>query len=228
MTRRTANRLPPPRGECQVGPFTPTGRPLVGSLRRLIATPGLRHLLIVAAVGAHASTRALVVCAEASSAQARPAPDALTAIETPALSANPVARIPLDRLSVTRERPLFLPSRRPPSRRDPPAVARVEQATPPQTPVAPPAVALFGIVVGDDGARAFITAGPAHRIVRVRPGDDVDGWRVSAITERRLVLSRSDLSATFTLFSPENASRTGPSELPQPTPVLTSPRVRIR
>jgi general secretion pathway protein N len=120
---------------------------------------------------------------------------------------NPVAQIPLDKLSATRNRPLFSPSRRAPAlsvQPDRPTVARVEHAQPAPP---PPGIALFGIVVGAQGARAFITAQPADRIVGVRPGDDVSGWTVTAITERRLVLSRADRSATFTLFSEANGSQ---------------------
>jgi hypothetical protein len=196
----------------------PGDRMTCSSWRRPIAASRLRPLLIIAAVGIHGSTWALAA-GGAQAASSTPAP---------AVSGNPVADIPLDRLSATRERPLFSPSRRPPFRREPSPIAHVEPAPAPPPPVSPPSVALYGIVVGVQGPRAFIATGPSDRIVRVRPGDDVDGWKVTAISERRLVLSRADLSATFTLFSPENAGRTARPDSVQPVPTLVAPRTRIR
>jgi general secretion pathway protein N len=155
-------------------------------------------LLIVAAVALHGSPGGAQLASSA----------AATDFAIPAVFGNPVAQVPLGSLSDTRNRPLFSQSRRPPAP-PPPArstMARVEH-TSPQPTLSPPGVALYGIVVGAQGARAFIATGAAERIIGVRPGDDVSGWTVSAITERRLVLSRADRSATFTLFSVANAGQ---------------------
>jgi general secretion pathway protein N len=208
---------------------TPGDRIRDTSSRRLITNWSLRKLLIAAVVGVHGSTAALVAAADpAGSAQARSAWDASTNVGTASMSGNPVAQVPLARLSATRDRPLFSPSRRPPFPRDPPAMTRAEQQAAPLPLIQPPSVILFGIVVGVQGARAFIAAGPADRIIGVRRGDDVDGWKVTAITQRRLVLSRADLSSAFTLFSPENASRTARSEFAQRPPDPPRRNVRIR
>jgi hypothetical protein len=168
------------------------------------AVPGKRMLraswsplLIVAAVALHGSPGGAQLASSAA------APD----FAMPAVFGNPVAQAPLDSLSDTRNRPLFSQSRRPPAPPDRPAMARVEHASSPQPALSPPGVALYGIVVGAQGARAFIATGAAERIIGVRPGDDVAGWMVTAITERRLVLSRDDRSATFTLFSVANAGQ---------------------
>lgn len=174
----------------------------IGPVRAAPGKPMLRAswspLLIVAAVALHGSP----VGAQLASS------DAATNFAMPAVFGNPVAQVPLDRLSDTRNRPLFSQGRRPPAPPPPdrPAMARVEHASPQPT-LSPPGVALYGIVVGAQGARAFIATGAAERIIGVRPGDDVSGWTVSAITERRLVLSRADRSATFTLFSVANAGQ---------------------
>ena len=168
-----------------------------------------RQLLLVAAVALHGST----ACAQMASADptgnalVQAMPDAAIDIEMPAVSDNPVADVPLDRLSDTRNRPVFSRSRRPLAPPAPAAIAvRVEPQPLPLLP--PPGVALFGIVVGPQGARAYIATGAADRIIGVRPGDDVSGWTVTAITQSNLVLSRAERSATFTLFSPDNASQT--------------------
>jgi general secretion pathway protein N len=144
----------------------------------------------------------------ASNALVRAIPAAAIDTEMPAVSGNPVAVVRLDRLSDTRDRPLFSPSRRPLSPPATPAIAaRVERAPQALSLPSPPGVALFGIVVGEQGARAFIAMGVANEIIGVRPGDDISGWTVSAITQRNLVLSRAEQSATFTLFSPDNVSQ---------------------
>lgn len=203
---------PPPR---------PLPRRTVQSIGPVPVMPGermlresWRRLLVVAAVALHGST----ACAQMASADptshalVRAVPDAAIDIGMPAVFGNPVAEVPLDRLSDTRNRPLFSPSRRPLAPPAPPAIAAgVERAPQPSPLLSPPGVALFGIVVGAQGARAFIATGAADKIIGVRPGDDVSGWTVTAITQRNLVLSRAERSATFTLFSPGNA---GPTERP--------------
>jgi hypothetical protein len=130
---------------------------------------------------------------------------------------NPLAAYPLDRLSATRERPLFSPSRRPPA---PPPAPIISRPSPP----APPNVRLFGIVMDADEARAIVQTGPANNIRRVRIGDDIGGWKVSQIERRRLVLSLDNRLATFTMFrghgkpAPELADEQR-QVLPQQTPV---------
>jgi hypothetical protein len=107
---------------------------------------------------------------------------------------NPLQAHSLDGLSATRDRPLFSPDRRPPAPPPPP----VERA--PEPPPAPPDVTLLGIVVDGERARAIVRSGTA-KIERVQIGDDIGGWKVSQIGERRLLLSLDDRSAMFTLFS---------------------------
>jgi general secretion pathway protein N len=60
-----------------------------------------------------------------------------------------------------------------------------------------------------DDARAVVRVGTADKTRRVRIGDDIEGWKVTQIEERQLVLSLDDRSATFTLFSGQHA---GPGE----------------
>jgi len=124
-----------------------------------------------------------------------------TGPEPSAAVANPVAAQSLDHLSATRERPLFSPSRRPP----PPPLAPVVQRAAPVLPLAAPSVDLFGIVSDEEGARAIVRTGPGNKILRIRVGDEIGGWKVSQIEGRKLVLSLGERSTTFTLFSGHNA-----------------------
>ncbi len=131
-----------------------------------------------------------------------PPPQAGEGREGGAAPPSPLAAQPLDRLSATRERPLFSPTRRPPPP-PPPVVAAPE---PPPLPPPPPDVALFGIVMDGDEAHAVVRAGPAEKIMRVRIGDDIGGWKVAQIEGRRLVLSLDDRIATFMMFVGNSAN----------------------
>lgn len=107
---------------------------------------------------------------------------------------NPLAVYPLDRLSATRERPLFAPNRRPEA---PPAAP----ITLPPPPPMPPSVILLGVVIDNGEARAIVQVGQANETLRVRIGDDISGWKVTQIEARQLVLAQDSRMATFTMFS---------------------------
>ncbi len=70
--------------------------------------------------------------------------------------------------------------------------------------------------VPNDSERLFVDSGrasPADKIMRVRVGDDIGGWKVAEIGGRRLVLSLDDRIATFMMFAGNSANgppRTGP------------------
>ena len=111
-------------------------------------------------------------------------------------SASPLAALPLDRFSVTRDRPLFSPNRRPPP--PPPAVTVI-----PKLPPAPPSLTLLGVIMDVEETRAIVQI--ANEVRRLRMGEDVGGWKVTQIEPRQLVLSLdSSHSATFTMFGGQN------------------------
>jgi general secretion pathway protein N len=132
-----------------------------------------------------------------------------------ALLINSLAAWPLERLTATRDRPLFSPSRRPavtlPAVRSLPAPRPAVQAPS----IAPPDVVLFGTVVHGEEMRAIIKT-PADRIVRLKPGDDVEGWKVTKIDRRRVVLSSGPRSIELSLFSRQEASADGGAATPPP------------
>jgi hypothetical protein len=113
--------------------------------------------------------------------------------------ANPVAAQSLDELSATLNRPLFSPGRRPPAPPPPPPV--VQTTAPPAPPPSRPDLMLLGVVMDGEGARAVIRTGGNKKILRAQIGDDIDGWKVSQIEGRKVVLSLDGRFATFTLFS---------------------------
>lgn len=107
---------------------------------------------------------------------------------------SPLAAQPMDRLSATRDRPLFSPTRRPPA---PPPVVPIAPPPPPS----PPNIALLAVIMDGEEARAVVRTGPAAKTVRVQIGDDIDGWKVGQIEARQLVLLLDDRTATFTMFA---------------------------
>ena len=137
-------------------------------------------------------------CIVSSATRARAQPPEQTA----GTLANPLEAQPLDRLSATRERPLFSPTRRPTPPPPPPPPEAAPVAVVPQ----PPNVQLFGIVVDEEGARAIVRSG-TEKVDRVQIGDDIGGWKVSQIEGRRLVLSLDGRFAAFTLFSTDNGQQ---------------------
>jgi general secretion pathway protein N len=123
--------------------------------------------------------------------------------------ANPLQLQPLDQLSMTHERPLFSPTRRPPPKPVAPVASRSEPPPPPPSP--PPSVVLLGIVSEDGDGRAAIRSGDksaGNKVMRVRVGDAVAGWTVERIEPRRLFLTLGDRSVDFALFGPKPAKST--------------------
>jgi general secretion pathway protein N len=109
-------------------------------------------------------------------------------------SANPLAKLTLEDLSASRDRPLFSAKRRPPA---PPRVEPV--IAPPPPPLPPPSIALAGIIRDPDRSFAVVrTAG--NKILRLRLGDNIDGWNVEAVDGVQLTLSHENRVVRFVLF----------------------------
>jgi type II secretory pathway component PulC len=129
---------------------------------------------------------------------------------------SPLAAQPLDHLSATREPP-------------PPPPQVVAAPEPPPPPAPPPNVALFGIVMDGDEARAVVRAGPADKIRRVAIGDDIGGWKVAQIEAQRLVLALNGRIATFMMFTGNSANAAPPADAQAPpagrhAPAQTQPQ----
>jgi hypothetical protein len=125
-------------------------------------------------------------------AQARSKDQSQVSAAPSAALVSPLAARALDALPATRDRPLFSPSRRPLA---PPPVVAMPAAPPPS----PPSVTLLGIVLDVGEARAIVQA--AGKVRRVRIGDDIEGWKVTQIEQRRLMLSLDDRVASYTMFN---------------------------
>jgi hypothetical protein len=145
---------------------------------------------------------------------ARPAARAVAA--EPHESGNPLWTIALDRLSVTRDRPLFSPSRRPPA---PPAssvpvfVAPVAAAPPRNREPEKPTLSLLGTIAGTTESFGIFLDDATRDVVRLRVGEDHNGWKLKSVMGREATLEKSTDTAVLQLPAP-GAS---PSTPPEPT-----------
>jgi general secretion pathway protein N len=119
------------------------------------------------------------------------------------LSPNPLWEIPLARLSTTRERPIFSPSRRPP----PPVVAAAPPVQPPPPPPKPPRVerpqlSLVGTVAGEEESFGIFVDQTNKATVRLKIGEDHQGWRLRAVQGREATLERDQQTTILSLPQP--------------------------
>lgn len=129
-------------------------------------------------------------------------------------SGNPLWAIPLRELTATRERPLFAPSRRAPSR----AVASAPPAPPPPKRAEPekPQLALVGTIAGGrgNGIGIFLDA-PSKSVFRLRTGEHHKGWTLRAVRPGEVTLERGRQKLTLVMPPPE-AGKT-PAASPPPS-----------
>jgi general secretion pathway protein N len=120
----------------------------------------------------------------------------------PARSANPLWAIPLTTLSTTRERPILSASRRPP----PPAVAQLTVTKPPPAPkparVERPRLSLVGTIAGSDQSFAIFVDQATKAVLRLKIGEDYQGWRLSAVQGRETTLMRDQQTIMLSLPQP--------------------------
>lgn len=119
-------------------------------------------------------------------------------------SGNPLWAIPLSSLTATRDRPLFLPSRRPPA----PAVAGTPVVVAPQPQAAPPPVeeqpplTLVGAVANDHEGIAVFLDQTTNNVIRLKTGQDHSGWVLRAVKGREAVLQKDQRTMTLVLPVP--------------------------
>jgi general secretion pathway protein N len=143
--------------------------------------------------------------------QAAPAPVIIVrppeAAQPPApertLSPNPLWEVPLANLSTTRERPIFSPSRRPP----PPVVAAAPPVQAPPPPPKPPRaerpqLSLVGTVGGGEESFAIFVDPTTKAALRLRIGEDYQGWRLRAVQGREATLERDQQTTILSLPQP--------------------------
>jgi hypothetical protein len=121
--------------------------------------------------------------------------------EPPAPAGNPLWALPLEQLSITRERPIFSPSRRPPP--PPPTYVAPVAVRQPAKPPEPerPAVSLIGTVVGTDVQIGVFLEKATQNVVRLRLGEEHQGWVLRLVKAREVTLVK-DVEQTLVLEPP--------------------------
>jgi hypothetical protein len=117
-----------------------------------------------------------------------------------ALSANPLWAMPLKQFSATRERPIFLPSRRPPARPEV-AVAAPKIVALPKEPERPQ-FSLVGTIAGDEDKFGIFVDQNTKAVIRLRVGEDFQGWKLQSVQGREVSLEKNQLNVVLTLPQP--------------------------
>jgi len=122
-------------------------------------------------------------------------------------SGNPLWGVSLKVLNATRERPLFLPSRRAP----PAAVAGPPEATPVVSVAIPPATApehphlvLIGAIVGETESFAVFLDETTREVVRLKTGESRGGWILFSVRAREATLKKDRESILLSLPAPND------------------------
>jgi hypothetical protein len=147
---------------------------------------------------------------------ATPAAVAPQAVSPPAAgrtpSLNPLWAIPLMRLSGTRDRPIFSPSRRP----APAAVAEpiAAKAVPPRKREPDlPQLSLVGTIAGGEEGFGIFLDQSTKAAFRLKVGEDYQGWKLLLIRGREVTLQKDEQSAVLSLPQPGAAQPGGEMRL---------------
>lgn len=119
----------------------------------------------------------------------RPAPG-------PTPSLNPLSTLDPATLDAFKGRPLFAPSRRPPS----PQPVLAAPPAPVATDAPPPDLRLVGVVAGVDKAVAILRRPAGGSTLNLKLGDAVETWRVQSIGPDRVTLRDGSRETTYRLF----------------------------
>lgn len=121
---------------------------------------------------------------------------------------NPLALLDKRSLDAFRNLPLFTPSRRRPA--PPPKIAARAVSTaappPPAAPPEPPELSLAGVAIGPEGSIAVVQELGESRVQRLRLGDQVGGWLVTAIEPEGMKITLDDREHQYRLFQKKEAS----------------------
>jgi hypothetical protein len=149
-----------------------------------------------------------------------PAPGAAAPVRT--LSANPLWAMPLAQFPATRDRPIFSPSRRPPPAAVAPVVAPKVAAIAKPTQPERPQLTLVGTIVSDEEGFGIFLDQSTKAVVRLKVGEDFQGWKLRSVQGRETALERDQQVVTLALPQPGLGQVT--SEVPPPAPA--TPKLR--
>jgi hypothetical protein len=115
---------------------------------------------------------------------------------------NAVWATPLSKLSMTRDRPIFSPSRRPPPLPARPAIAKPAEPTEPER----PPFTLVGTVAGEDGGIAVFVERATETIVSLHMNESHQGWILRSVQGREVTLQNGRKSSVLALAPPGGSS----------------------
>ena len=131
-----------------------------------------------------------------------PPPAPIAPAPEQALSANPLWAMPLAQFPITRERPIFSPSRRPP----PPAVAPVAvpkvAAVPKPREPERPQLTLVGTAASDEEGFGIFLDQATKAVFRLSVGEDYHGWKLRSVQGRETTLEKDQQVVPLTLPQP--------------------------
>ena len=117
-------------------------------------------------------------------------------------SGNAVLSVPLSKLAMTRDRPIFSVSCRPPPPPTAPVIAKsVEPPKPVEKEQQPPLI-LVGTVAGEDSGIAVFVEQATENVVRLRVNESHKGWTLRSIQGREVTLLRGPKSSVLALAPP--------------------------
>jgi general secretion pathway protein N len=170
-----------------------------------------------------------------SSARTNPAAPAQVVVSPPApvtervLSDNPLWGIPLTQLPVTRDRPIFSSSRRPPPPAVAPAAVPKVAAVPKPSEPERPQLSLLGTIASDDEGFGIFLDQSTKVVLRLKVDEDYQGWKLRSVQGREATLEKDQQVVTLPL--PQPGVGQGASEVRPPPayaggllPVTSRPR----
>jgi hypothetical protein len=140
-----------------------------------------------------------------------------------ALGANPLWAMPLAQFTVTRERPIFSPSRRtPPAAVASVAVPRMAAALPKPKEPERPQLTLVGTIAGDEEGFGIFLDQSTKAMLRLKLGQDFQGWKLQSVQGREAALEKDQQVVTLALPQP------GVGQLIRevPPPLVIIPKLR--
>jgi general secretion pathway protein N len=137
--------------------------------------------------------------------------------ESESPSGNPLSTLPLKQLSMTRDRPIFSPSRRPPPPKQtlvaPVAFRQPVKSAEPERPT----ISLQGTIIGskaDDQIGIFIDSA-TQGVIRLRVGEDHEGWVLRVVKARQATLVKDgELAVVLDLPAPNEGGMSGSGSMP--------------
>lgn len=145
----------------------------------------------------------------ATSGWTEPAPAVVQVIAPPpapeaerTLSANPLWAMPLTQFAVTRERPIFSASRRPPPRAGAPVMAPKVVALPKPKEPERPQLTLVGTIASDTEGFAIFLDQSTKAVLRLKVGEDFQGWKLRSVQGRETAFEKDRQVVTLSLPQP--------------------------